>query len=153
MAKARFYGTHNYSMDRKGRVSIPAEFREIMQEKGDEEIVLTISPAGENQYLLAVPESLWEPEFSPDLEKEQLDEEARSYRRFLMARMEGCPWDKQGRILIPSFLRDYAGLTREVSLVGTGKNSFEIWDRETFEKHYGELDLVYRQKRSKPADQ
>lgn len=139
-----FSGTHPYSMDKKGRVSIPSQFREIMQKSGDHEIVLTISPTGDYHYLLAMPRSEWEP-VAVDVEKDPLDQEARNRRRFLMARMEICTMDRQGRILIPPRLRDYAGLTKEVDLVGAGK-SFEIWDRQIFEKHFDELIVTYSEK-------
>jgi MraZ protein len=146
-----FSGTHNYSMDKKGRVSIPSEFREIMQKSGDQELVLTIRPTGDYHYLMAMPRNKWQP-VAEDVEKDALDEEARNRRRLLMARMEICPLDRQGRILVPPRLRDYAGLSRELALVGTGINSFEIWDRQTFEKHFDELFTASGEKGTKSED-
>jgi len=125
-------------MDKKGRVSIPSQFREIMQKSGDQEIALTIRATGEYHYLLAMPRSHWET-VALDVEKDPLDEVARNRRRLLMGRMEFCPLDRQGRILIPPRLRDYAGLVQELALVGTGLISFEIWDRQNFDTHFDEL--------------
>ena len=146
-----FLGNHPYSMDKKGRVSIPSQFREVMQKSGDQEIVLTIRPTGDYHYLMAMPRSKWEP-VAEEVEQDILDEEARNSRRLLMARMEICLLDKQGRILIPPRLRELAGLTREVSLLGTGIKSFEIWDRQTFEKHFDEMYMASAEKGSKSQD-
>ncbi|MFZ5450300.1 MAG: division/cell wall cluster transcriptional repressor MraZ [Thermodesulfobacteriota bacterium] len=133
-----FYNTHQYSMDKKGRVSIPAQFRESLQELGDTKIALTIYQAGAYRYLLALPHSLWLTK-AAGLEGRTFDPQSREFRRYLMSRMEVCPLDKQGRILISPQLRDYAGLTKDLSLAGVGQ-SFEIWDRQAFDNNFNQMD-------------
>ena len=146
-----FLGNHPYSMDKKGRVSIPSQFREVLQKSADQEIVLTIRSSGEYHYLMAMPLSKWEP-LAENVEGDTLGEEGRRERRLLMSRMETCPLDRQGRVLIPPRLRDYAGLTREITLLGTGIKTFEIWDRQTFEKHFDEMFMASSEKGSKSQD-
>jgi MraZ protein len=61
--------------------------------------------------------------------------------RFIISGAEDCPLDRQGRILIPQTLRDYAKLDREVAMVGQVRY-FEIWDRERYEAHRKQLEAM-----------
>ena len=65
--------------------------------------------------------------------------EIRGFQRFLISGVEECPLDRQGRILVPPNLRDYAKLSREVCLVGAIR-CFEIWDRASYETHRKQLE-------------
>ena len=149
--RGMFLGNHPYSMDKKGRVNIPAQFREVMDKSADREVVLTIRSSGEYHYLMAMPLSKWEP-IADNVEGDTLSEEGRRERRLLMSRMETCPLDRQGRILVPPRLRELAGLTREITLLGTGIKTFEIWDRQTFEKHFDEMFLSSGEKEPQSQD-
>jgi MraZ protein len=122
-------------MDNKGRISIPPRFRKILQELHDNLLVLT----NYDGYIMAFPQSEWQM-IEADLAKQPtFDKEMRSFQRFIFSGVEDCPVDRQGRILIPPHLREYAGINREVVLVGTVR-CFEIWDRETFDKHRQQLE-------------
>jgi len=134
-----FTGRHFHSMDNKGRVSIPSRYREILQERKDRQVILTNlqqrleKDAPPNiRYVLAFPYSEWRKV------EEKLAEQPifrnRNVQRFIMSGVEECPLDRQGRILIPPGLRDYAHLSREVCLVGMTR-CFEIWDRAAYEAH------------------
>jgi len=63
----------------------------------------------------------------------QVKDAVRRYRRQVYSGAELCGLDRQGRILIPAHLRDYADLTREAVLVGAG-DTFEIWDAARWER-------------------
>lgn len=123
-----FRGHHPYSIDEKGRLSIPVQFREILAKVyKKEKLMLT----GLGNCLVAYPLSEWLkiekkvnnlPQFKPEVS------------RFLfgfISRAEECGFDRQGRILIPSGLR--SGLRKEVVIVGKLKR-FEIWDKERYEE-------------------
>lgn len=132
-----FSGRFSHSMDNKGRVSIPARYRETLRELQDRQLVLTNYFQRKNQdgvpgqirYLRAFPTSAWQefleaqkPVFARNI----------NYRRFILGGKEECPLDRQGRILISSSLRDYAQISRDLILAGNGP-FFEIWDRGVYE--------------------
>jgi MraZ protein len=123
-----FRGWHYHTIDEKGRLSIPTRFREILNGRTETQLVIT----GLNNYLAAFPLSTWraiEEKYStlPDF-----DSQARAFLRLFVSGASECTIDKQGRILVPPSLREFARLEKDVALVGMLK-SFEIWNRQTFE--------------------
>jgi MraZ protein len=130
-----FTGSYFHTMDNKGRVSIPARYREILKGGKDHQIILT----NFGGYVLAFPQSEWNKIEAKFAEQPLFRKDVRAFQRFLISGVEECPLDRQGRILVPPNLRDYARLSREVCLVGAIR-CFEIWDRNTFESHRQELE-------------
>ncbi len=130
-----FTGSYFHLMDNKGRVSIPPRYREILQERQDRQLILT----NFDNYLLAFPQSEWLKVEARLGEKALFNKDYRAFQRFLISGVQECPLDRQGRILIPQNLREYAKLSREVGLVGAVR-CFEIWDRQTFEAHRKKLE-------------
>jgi MraZ protein len=130
-----FTGSYFHTMDNKGRVSIPARYREILKGYKDRQIILT----NFGGYVLAFPQSEWNKIEAKFAEQPLFRKDVRAFQRFLISGVEECPLDRQGRILVPPNLRDYAHLSREVCLVGAIR-CFEIWDRGTFESHRKELE-------------
>jgi MraZ protein len=130
-----FTGSYFHTMDNKGRVSIPARYREILKDKKDRNLVCT----NWEGYVWAFPESEWVVFAAELAKKPKLDARFGDLRRFLISGAEECALDRQGRILVSQNLRDYAKLSREVCLVGA-INSFEIWDRTAFESHRKQLE-------------
>jgi len=128
-----FRGWHYHAIDEKGRLSIPTRFREVLNGRSENHLVIT----GLNKYLAAFPLSTWrviEEKYSnlPDF-----DAEARSFLRLFVSGATECSIDKQGRILVPPSLREFARLEKEVAVVGMLR-SFEIWNRQTFEREMQE---------------
>ncbi|MBQ6362061.1 MAG: division/cell wall cluster transcriptional repressor MraZ [Lachnospiraceae bacterium] len=124
-----FMGEYEHSIDNKGRVIIPAKFREQL---GDT-FVLTKGLDGclfiyTNEDWAAFAEKLKNTSFG--------SEKSRKLQRYFMAGAVQVEADKQGRILIPGKLRDLAGLTKDVSLLGVG-NRIELWNTETWENDGG----------------
>lgn len=130
-----FKGSSFHTMDNKGRVSIPVRYREILQERQDRQLILT----NWDGYILAFPQSEWVKVEAKLGELALFRKDYRSFQRFLISGVEECPLDRQGRILIPQPLREYAKLGREVAIVGLVRN-FEIWDRERYEAHRKQLE-------------
>ena len=125
-----FMGEHSHTIDAKGRLIIPAKFRE---ELGDQ-FVLT---QGMDYTLTIYPMAEWE-KFLEQLNALPLtNKEARTFKRFFTAKATMCELDKQGRILVPSGLRDYAGLVKDVVLTGNISN-IEVWSKE----HWDEVSEV-----------
>jgi MraZ protein len=123
-----FRGSSFHTMDNKGRVSIPVRFREVLKESQDRQLILT----NWDGYILAFPHSEWVKLEAKLGELATFRKDYRNFKRFLLSGVEECPLDRQGRILIPQSLREYAKLDREIAIVGQVQN-FEIWDRERFE--------------------
>jgi len=135
-----FKGRSFHTMDNKGRVSIPVRYRDILQESQDNQLVLT----NWEGYILAFPQAEWV-RVEHDLVKlDRFTKVNRDFLRHIVSGAEECPIDKQGRILIPQTLREYAKLDREVAIVGMVSN-FEIWDKERFE--------AYRQRAEENIDE
>jgi MraZ protein len=130
-----FAGSYFHLLDNKGRVSISPRYREILQERQDRLLILT----NFDGYILAFPQSEWVKIEAKLAEQAIFRKDVRAFQRFLISGVQECPLDRQGRILIGPYLRDYAKLSREVALVGAVR-CFEIWDRATYEAHRQELE-------------
>jgi len=120
-------------MDDKGRVSLPVRFREVLSTLGDSRLVLTtnVDPAG--TCLVAYPIQEWQAFQERIAGLPQFDEAVIRLKRLHIAGASEVTADRQGRVLIPPVLRDYAGLQRTVLFAGLGSN-IEIWDRTRWEE-------------------
>lgn len=120
-----FRGRHEHTIDPKGRVSIPARFREILSKKYDQRVVIT----NFDSCLVAYPYEEWVQLEEKASSLSMVKKETRAFMRFFFSSATECSLDKQGRILIPQTLRDYADLNKDVVLVGQLKK-IEIWSKE-----------------------
>ena len=117
-----FMGEYNHSIDTKGRLIIPSRFRD---ELGDEFVVTK----GLDGCLFVFPQNEWQA-FEEKLKSLPLtNKSARQCARFFVAGATPCELDKQGRILLPGTLREFAGLDKDVVLTGM-LNRIEIWSKE-----------------------
>lgn len=121
-----FMGEYAHSIDSKGRIIVPAKFRESL----GEEFVVT---QGLDGCLFVYPNSEWE-NFVSELKNLPGNKEARQLQRYFMAGAAGLEVDKQGRILIPSKLREAAGLEKDVVFVGV-LSKIEIWSKERWQEN------------------
>jgi MraZ protein len=117
-----FRGKFEHAIDDKGRLSIPAKFRDVLRE--DSTLVLTSF----GNYITAFPKKVWAAfedriRTNPTLKRERHDS-----IRHIFSLAEDVEIDRQGRILIPQGLRQGAGLAREVVIIGV-MDEFEIWDK------------------------
>jgi len=129
-----FRGINGINIDAKSRLAMPTRYRDRLQSESDGALILTIDT--EERCLLLYPLPEWEeieaklaalPSFNPA---------ARRIQRLLMGHATDVEMDGQGRILLPQPLREYAGLSKKVVLVGQGKK-FEVWDEAHWEKRRG----------------
>lgn len=121
-----FMGEYNHGIDAKGRIIVPAKFRESLGET----FVVTMGLDG---CLFLYPQEEWD-RFAADLKSLPGSREARQLQRYFMAGAALCDVDKQGRVLIPQKLRDHAGLKKEIVFVGV-MNKIEIWSKERWEEN------------------
>ncbi|HHU78424.1 MAG: division/cell wall cluster transcriptional repressor MraZ [Caldicoprobacterales bacterium] len=128
-----FIGEYQHNIDQKGRVFMPAKFRE---ELGDKFVVTK----GLDKCLFVYPYEEWK-NFEQKLRTLPLtSKEARAFIRFFFAGAAECEADKQGRVLIPAGLREHASLEKELSIIGVSTR-VEIWNREAWENYNDDASL------------
>lgn len=121
-----FMGEYNHTIDAKGRIIVPAKFRE---ELGDEFVVTQ----GLDGCLFVYPNDEWQ-NFITELRGLPGNKEARQLQRYFMAGAASCEVDKQGRILIPSKLREQGKLEKDIVFVGV-LSKIEIWSKENWDSN------------------
>ncbi|MDT2773233.1 division/cell wall cluster transcriptional repressor MraZ [Enterococcus durans] len=119
-------GEYRHNIDTKGRMIVPSKLREEL----GEEFVLT---RGLDGCLFGYPMSEWQNLESKLNEMPLAKKDARTFVRFFYSAATECELDKQGRINIPSTLRNYAALTKECVVIGVS-NRIEIWDEERWQE-------------------
>lgn len=121
-----FMGQYNHTIDAKGRIFVPAKFREAL----GEHFVVT---AGLDGCLFLYPDEKWN-EFAEQLKNLPGTKEARQLQRYFLAGAADMEIDKQGRILIPPHLRERGALKKDVIFVGVlGK--IELWSNERWNEN------------------
>lgn len=125
-----FRGIYELSLDTKGRLSVPAKLRTILEEESEGVVTLT---ADLDKNLLIYTHAEWQ-KASSKLEKlSSVEPRARFIKRLYLGHASDCELDSTGRILIPPMLRKYANLDKKVVLTGMG-NKLELWDQEAWEQ-------------------
>ena len=125
-----FRGRSKHTLDSKGRLAIPARFKEVMEDKGDESLMVT----NHDSCLWAIAWEDWRVIEEKAANLPQFDQAVYTYLRYFISGAVKCPI-RQGRITIPPDLREIAELRREVVLVGELRR-FEIWDRQKWEEEF-----------------
>lgn len=121
-----FMGEYSHTIDAKGRTIVPSRLREAL---GDEFVVTK----GLDGCLFVYPKEEWKT-FEEKLGTLPLtNRDARKFSRFFLAGAASVEVDKQGRILLPSVLREFAALEKEVVFVGVSKR-VELWSKERWEE-------------------
>lgn len=136
-----FYGEHDHTIDRKGRLIIPSRFREVMKEHYTERLVAT---RGLDRCLFLFPEDEWRTQESRFRSLSFTKPEARRFNRLFFSGASELGCDRQGRVLIPPYLKEYAGIKRDVVVVGVS-NRIEVWDKEEWKKFYEQGKDSYEQ--------
>lgn len=136
-----FRGVSVLSLDAKGRLAIPARYRERLQSGCASRLVITVDS---DRCLLIYPEPNWI-EIERKLEAlPSFNPAARKLQRLYIGHAHEVEMDAQGRVLLPPELRRFASLDKRVALVGQGKK-FEVWDEDTWnnrcEEWLDEADL------------
>ena len=142
-----FRGRFEFSIDSKGRISIPSKFREILSEKYENRLVITNFDRG----LLAFPYNEWLLLEEKTGTLNLLRRETSAFYRFFYSSATDCSIDKQGRLLIPPSLREYANLQKDVVLLGEGK-CIEIFSKERWLEEAGKVENDFDQLRDTLAN-
>ena len=131
-----FMGEYNHTIDSKGRLIVPSKFRELL---GSEFVVTK----GLDGCLFVYPNEEWAAIEEKFKSIPLTTKDARKFSRFFFAGATSCEVDKQGRILLPQVLREYAGLQKDVVLAGV-LGRIEIWDQGRWQdaNTYDDMDEV-----------
>ncbi len=127
-----FYGEYEHSIDKKGRLIVPSKFRESFKEYDIEKLYIT---RGLDKCLFMFTENEWKTQESKFKSVSFTKSEARKFNRMYFAGAIQIECDKQGRILIPKYLKDYAGIRRDVMIIGVS-NRIEVWAKESWQDYY-----------------
>lgn len=123
-----FRGVSQLNLDSKGRIAIPAKYREELRARCEGRLVVTVDADG---CLLIYPLPEWERIEEELYRLPGLNRQARRLQRLLIGHAEEQEMDAQGRILIPAPHREYAQLGKRGVLIGQGRK-FELWDEHTW---------------------
>lgn len=124
-----FRGVTILNLDAKGRMAIPARYRDRISALGEGQLVVTLDM--NDPCLLIYPTPEWE-----DIERKlvklpSLNKQAARIKRILLGHASEVDLDSHGRILLPPALRELVNLEKKVILLGQG-NKFEVWDEQTW---------------------
>jgi MraZ protein len=125
-----FRGRYQHTIDPKGRLSVPAKFRDALAQYEGGLIVVPNESA-----LEVYPVEEWERQERKISEQSQFNAEVRKLGRLYISRAKEVTLDNAGRILLPPDSRQQAGLAKDVTLVGLGRPFFEVWDRTRFDEY------------------
>lgn len=125
-----FRGVAQLNLDSKGRLAVPARFREALLVRCEGRLVIT---ADSDKCLLLYPLPEWEPIQQKLMGLSSFNPRIRDLQRRLIGYAEDVEMDGAGRLLVSPALRDFAALTKNVVLVGQG-NKFELWDQEQWQQ-------------------
>ncbi|MFA5004765.1 MAG: division/cell wall cluster transcriptional repressor MraZ [Candidatus Omnitrophota bacterium] len=121
-----FYGEYEHSIDRKGRLILPAKFREAAKSQFIEKFFVT---RGLDKCLFMFPEEEWRSQENKFKSMSFTKQQSRTFNRMLFSGAIDVQADKQGRVLLPQYLKDFAAIKRDVVIVGVS-NRIEIWAKD-----------------------
>lgn len=127
-----FVGEYVHSVDDKSRVAIPVKFRNLLQNGG----MLT---RGNDGCLVVYRMNEWEIMMEKLAKLPQSKPDVRGYMRFLLSGATDFTMDKQGRINLPGFLKEFAGINRKVVFVGV-YDKLEVWEKDKWEEYRSQIE-------------
>jgi len=143
-----FYGEYLHSIDRKGRLILPSRLRDVAKNNFIEKFIVT---RGLDKCLFMFSEEEWRSQEGKFKALPFTKQQARSFNRlYFSGALEVIP-DKQGRILLPQYLKDFAEIRKDVVIVGVS-NRIEIWSREKWNGFYGSARQSYEEIAEKLLD-
>ena len=127
-----FYGEFEHSIDRKGRLILPAKFREVAKNQFVEKFFVT---RGLDKCLFMFSEEEWRSQENKFKTMSFTKQQSRTFNRLLFSGAVEVSFDKQGRILLPQYLKDFAAIKKDVMIVGVS-NRIEIWAKDSWHDFY-----------------
>lgn len=139
-----FMGEFQHSIDEKGRMIIPAKFRDLL---GTSFVVTR----GLDKCLFVYPLQEWEVLEQKLKALPLMKSDARAFTRFFFSGATECEWDKQGRVNLPANLRQYAKLEKDCVVLGVS-NRVEIWSKDIWEQYFQQSEDTFNEIAEKLVD-
>jgi MraZ protein len=139
---AVFSGRYDHAIDNKGRVSIPARFRETLQKNQHTNLFITNFILNGERCLELFPPDEWWRMVAKIKQKPSFDPKVQLFQTFYVGGAHEVEVDKQGRILIPPKLREFAHLDKDVTFSAM-IDRFHLWDRNTLNRVLGEAEKSF----------
>lgn len=136
-----FRGVFQHALDEKGRVSFPAEFRQVLTGLGEDSVVITNFISDGARCLEGYSLRAWQRFEAKLATRSRFDPQVRKLENYYLSRAAVCPLDTSGRVNLPPHLRTYAGLEREVVFTSSS-HGFRIWDRRVWELVFQEAEAA-----------
>jgi MraZ protein len=129
-----FVGSDKYSVDAKGRISIPSSFKKLLSPECEDTFMMV---RGLVVNIDIYPKDLWNSEVKPRIDQlDDYDDEHAAFKRMFLELAAECTLDTQSRLLVPKRLLDFAGIEKEVFILGQGAK-IEFWNPETYKTQQG----------------
>jgi MraZ protein len=125
-----FIGEYEATLDTKGRFLLPAGFKKQLPEEAGSQFVVN---RGFEKCLTLYPMKSWDPIFAELGKLNDFDPKVREFRRYFLNGATVLELDSAGRLLVPSNLKDHAGLEKDIVLVAA-MNKIEIWDKDKYQQ-------------------
>ncbi len=134
-----FYGEYNHGIDNKGRLILPARFREIAKENGIDKFFVT---RGLDKCIFMFSDQEWQTQEQKFKGLSFTKQEARNFNRlFFSGAVEVAP-DRQGRFIIPQYLKDFAGIKKDAIVIGIS-NRIEIWETKAWNEFFNRTSVDF----------
>jgi MraZ protein len=133
-----FQGAAQLSLDAKGRLVVPTRHRDRLLSESQSKLVLTAHP---HRCLLLYPAPAWDPIRARIMGFSSFDPQTSLWKRLLVGFAEELELDASGRVLVSPELRKFAGIDRQVMMVGQGSH-FEIWSAEAWDAQLASLGQI-----------
>lgn len=130
-----FRGATALSLDAKGRLAVPAKYRDALTAHPGARLVLTAHP---HRCLLLYPQSAWEPIQQKIMSLPSFDKQSSLLQRLLVGFAEDMELDSAGRLLVSPVLREFANVEKQAMLVGQGTH-FELWSQDGWQAQLDEV--------------
>ena len=143
-----FYGEYSHSIDRKGRLILPSKFREVAKANFIEKFFIT---RGLDKCLFMFSEEEWRAQENKFKAISFTKQESRTFNRLYFSGAVDITPDKQGRILLPQYLKDFADIKKDIIIVGIS-NRIEIWADNLWKEFYGNSRQSFEQIAEKLID-
>ena len=134
-----FYGEYIHTIDRKGRLILPSRFREVCKENGIDKFFIT---RGLEKCIFMFSADEWRLQEQKFKGLSFTKQESRSFNRLFFSGAVDVLPDKQGRFIIPQYLKDFAHIKRDTVIIGIS-NRIEIWDSKSWQEFYTNSNESY----------
>jgi len=143
-----FYGEFYHQLDRKGRFVLPSRLREAAKNNFVDKFFIT---RGLDKCLFLFSEDEWKNQEQKFKTMPFTKSESRRFNRVYFSGASEISFDKQGRVLIPQYLKEFAGISRDIVIIGVS-NRIEIWAKDTWNEFYNSSKEAFEEISEKLID-